>query len=82
MPYYYETRWFFVLCVVSLLTLSFLGHRGLMKRIRIRNVELERRVEDRTSQLASSNQSLSEFAYVVSHDLKAPLRGVGQAPAC
>jgi len=62
-------------CLIALIHDISDRHRA-EDEVRRLNSELEERVLQRTMELTEANQELESFAYSISHDLRAPLRGI------
>jgi signal transduction histidine kinase len=86
-PYFYETWWFYTLCVLVLAGIVYGIFIFRLRRLRRRNELLKALVEERTARLSAANEELAttnaelahanefktEMLGIVAHDLKNPL---------
>jgi signal transduction histidine kinase/CheY-like chemotaxis protein/ligand-binding sensor domain-containing protein len=89
-PHFYETKWFYILCGLTLFFMAVTGARLNNRRLRNRAIELGKLVDERTRNLQLeiierqhaeqvaeiANRSKSEFLANMSHEIRTPLNGV------
>jgi signal transduction histidine kinase len=61
----------FLLGIILTIFAGYWVHLQIAQTIKIQDI-----VHDRTKELKDSNKALDDFVYIVSHDLKEPLRGI------
>jgi signal transduction histidine kinase/CheY-like chemotaxis protein/ligand-binding sensor domain-containing protein len=82
-PHFYQTGWFYGLCVLAVLLAAVAGQRFYTRHLRKRAEGLALLVSERTGQLHTAKEAAeaasrakSEFLANMSHEIRTPLNGV------
>ncbi|WMS85661.1 diguanylate cyclase [Pleionea litopenaei] len=59
-PYYYESLWFYIVCIIIAGMLVSLWHKLRLRALKEKKIELEEKIKQHTAQLEVSNQKLQE----------------------
>ncbi|MCP5052851.1 MAG: response regulator, partial [bacterium] len=79
-PWFYQTTWFYSLCILAILLIAFTGYRLRVRQLKAREKELSQMVASRTRQLAEQSEKLKEMDQIksrffanISHEFRTPL---------
>jgi len=76
LPPYWQTWWFRIACVATLVLSLIALYQAKMRRVHKRQLILEKMVDDRTKEAQTANQAKSAFLATMSHEIRTPLNGV------
>ena len=83
LPFFYETTWFRLLCVLALLFVAAGGIAWRYRQMQKRQLELEFLVREKTCELASAKEAAdaasrakSEFLANMSHEIRTPMNAI------
>ncbi|MGO9776562.1 MAG: diguanylate cyclase domain-containing protein [Terracidiphilus sp.] len=62
-PHFYQTKWFYLACLLLLILIAFAGNRITTRLIRARADQLARLVEEQTAELRKSQMDLEKLAH-------------------
>ncbi len=59
-PFFYQTKWFYGLCVVLVFFMGFIGYRLRVRQLKVQKKKLERKVEERTKEIREQKYIIEE----------------------